>query len=148
MGVEANKDLIRRFYEEAWAKGNVEVSHEVFHDDYVRHDLRQTPAERGPAGQAKIADDFRRAFPDVDWHVDLIIGEGDFVVGRWTATGTQTGTLGAVEPTDRRVTFSGVNIFRFDGDKVAEIWNHRDDLGLMSQLGAVVLAGAAGDQRG
>ena len=36
-----------------------------------------------------------------------------------------------------------MNIFRFGQDgKVAEIWNHRDDLGLMEQLGAAVFAGA------
>ena len=43
--------------------------------------------------------------------------------------------------------FSGVNIFRFDGaGKLAEIWNHRDDLGLMEQLGARVFAGAPARQ--
>jgi hypothetical protein len=37
-----------------------------------------------------------------------------------------------------------VNIFRFgEQGKVVEIWNHRDDLGLMEQLGAAVHAGAA-----
>jgi len=41
------------------------------------------------------------------------------------------------------VRFSGVNIFRFGrAGKVVEIWNHRDDLGLMEQLGASVFAGA------
>jgi hypothetical protein len=41
------------------------------------------------------------------------------------------------------MSFSGVNIFRFGGaGKVVEIWNHRDDLGLMEQLGASVVAGA------
>jgi len=39
--------------------------------------------------------------------------------------------------------FSGVNIFRFENGKVAEIWNYRDDLGLMQQLEVPVLAGAA-----
>jgi predicted ester cyclase len=39
--------------------------------------------------------------------------------------------------------FSGVNVFRFADGKVVEIWNHRDDLGLMQQLGARVYAGAA-----
>ena len=41
------------------------------------------------------------------------------------------------------VIFSGVNIFRFDGGKIAEIWNHHDDLGLAEQLGVPVFAGAA-----
>jgi predicted ester cyclase len=39
--------------------------------------------------------------------------------------------------------FSGINVFRFSGTKVVELWNHRDDLGLMQQLGAPVYAGAA-----
>jgi hypothetical protein len=30
-------------------------------------------------------------------------------------------------------------------DKVAEIWNHRDDLGLMEQVGAAIYAGARND---
>lgn len=139
MGVEENKALIRRFYEEVWGKGNPEVSDEVFHDDYVRHDLRSSAVEPGPAGQTKIALDFRRAVPDLDWQVDMILGDGAFVVGRWTGTGTQTGAWGPIAPTGRSISFSGVNIFRFEGDKVAEIWNHRDDLGLMTQLGAVTM---------
>ena len=50
---------------------------------------------------------------------------------------------GAVAPTGRRATFSGVNIFRFGAKgKVVEIWNHRDDLGLMEKIRAPVFAGA------
>jgi hypothetical protein len=41
------------------------------------------------------------------------------------------------------MTFSGVNVFRFEGGRVVELWNHRDDLGLMQQLGVPVVAGAA-----
>ena len=96
MGVDENKALIRRFYEEVWAKGDPDVSDEVFHDEYIRHDLRAGAAEPGPAGQTKIALDFRRGFPDVDWHVDLISGDGDFVVGRWTATGNTHRPVGSL----------------------------------------------------
>jgi hypothetical protein len=41
------------------------------------------------------------------------------------------------------MTFSGVNLFRFRSGKVAEIWNHRDDLGLATQVGAPIYAGVA-----
>jgi hypothetical protein len=52
--------------------------------------------------------------------------------------------VGDVEPTGKAATFSGVNIYRFNqGGKVAEIWNHRDDLGFMEQVGVSVWAGAA-----
>ena len=149
MNVEANKALVRRFYDEVWARGNVAFTEEVFADDYVRHDLRPTKAPPGAAGQALIAEQFRHAFPDLDWQVDFVLGDGDLVAARWTASGTHSGAWGDVEPTGKRMTFSGVNIFRFDDEgKVVEIWNHRDDLGLREQLGVPIFAGAqarAGD---
>ena len=143
MDVEANKALVRRFYEEVWGRGNVEFAKDVFADDYVRHDLRPARAAPGAAGQALIAEQFRRAFPDLEWRVDLLLGDDDLVAARWTASGTHSGTWGDFAPTGKRATFSGVNIFRFSDDgKVVEIWNHRDDLGLKEQLGAPVFAAA------
>jgi steroid delta-isomerase-like uncharacterized protein len=143
MDAEANKRLVMRFYEEVWAGGNTGFAHEVFADDYVRHDLRPTQAEPGAAGQAKIAAQFREAFPDLRWRVDLVLAEGDLVAARWTASGTQTGRWAGAPPSGKSAEFSGVNVFRFgDGGKVIEIWNHRDDLGLMEQLGVPVFAGA------
>jgi hypothetical protein len=38
-----------------------------------------------------------------------------------------------------------VNVCRFENGKVAEIWNHRDDLGLNEQIGSTIHAGAAPD---
>jgi steroid delta-isomerase-like uncharacterized protein len=143
MNVDANKRLVERFYDEVWGHGNVGFAREVFAEDYVRNDLRPTQAAPGAAGQARIAEQFRAAFPDLQWQVDLVLGEGDLVAARWSASGTHTSAWGDLAPTGKRAEFSGVNIFRFGQDgKVAEIWNHRDDLGLMEQLGAAVFAGA------
>ncbi len=114
----------------------------MFAPDYVRHDLRPTTAASGAEGQQQIASAFRRAFPDLRFDVELAIAEGDYVAARSTASGTHTGVWGNVEPSGRSVTFSGVNIFRFESGRVVEIWNHRDDLGLQEQLGASVFAGA------
>jgi steroid delta-isomerase-like uncharacterized protein len=140
---DANKRLVERFYEEVWARGNVEFAADVFADDYVRHDLRPSQAAPGPRGQAQIAEAFRTAFPDLRWRIDLLLAETDLVAARWTASGTHSGRWAGAPPTGRRAEFSGVNIFRFGPDgKVIEIWNHRDDLGLQEQLGAAVHAGA------
>ena len=147
MNVDANKRLVERFYDEVWARGNVAFAEEVFADDYIRHDLRPSRAAPGAAGQASIAEQFRCAFPDLQWRIDLLLGERDLVAARWTASGTHTGSWGELVPTGKPAEFSGVNIFRFGDDgKVAEIWNHRDDLGLMEQLGAAVYAGAPGQK--
>jgi steroid delta-isomerase-like uncharacterized protein len=143
MTLEANKELVRRFYEEVWNLGNLDVADEVFAPEYLRHDSRPSEPEPGPAGQKRIAADFRTAFPDLSFEVDLVLAEGELVAGRWTASGTQLGSWADVEATGRRMGFSGLNVFRFSDGKVVEIWNHRDDLGLIEQLGAPVYAGAA-----
>jgi predicted SnoaL-like aldol condensation-catalyzing enzyme len=83
---EANRALVLRFYEEVWNRGNVDVAHEVFAADYVRHDLRPSAALPGPDGQAKIAAKFRAAFPDLRMTVDLIVAEDDLVSARWTTS--------------------------------------------------------------
>ncbi len=145
MSAQENKALIHRFYEEVWNRGNVEFAHQVFAENYLRHDLRPTQALPGPGGQVKVATDFRQAFPDIHYQIDLAIAEDDMVWVRWTATGTMTGAWANVQPTGKTVTFSGVNIFRLKAGKVVEIWNHRDDLGMAQQLGAPVFVGAAGN---
>ena len=54
MSMEQNKALIRRFYEEVWGKGNVNVADEVFAADYVRHDLRPGNPLPGPRGRNRL----------------------------------------------------------------------------------------------
>ena len=143
MSEDANKALVRRFYDEVWARGNLDVADQVFAEDYERHDLRAGDPAPGPEGQKQIAAAFRAAFPDLIWNVDFILGDGEYVAGRWTAAGTHLGSWAGVEPTGRSMEFSGINVFRFANGKVVESWNHPDDLGLMEQLGARVYAGAA-----
>jgi steroid delta-isomerase-like uncharacterized protein len=138
-----NKSLILRFYEEVWNRGNVNFAQEVFAEDYIRHELRPTQALPGPSGQAKVATDFRKAFPDIHYTIDLAIAEDDLVCLRWTATGTMLSDWGGQKATGKALKYSGVNIFRFRDGKVVEIWNHRDDLGVAQQMGAPIYAGAA-----
>lgn len=138
---DANKQLVRRFYEELWNRGNLDAADELVAADYVRHDLRPGDAPPGPAGQKAVAEKFRTAFPDVSLKVEALIAEGDLVAARWTMSGTHTGAWGDSAPTGRSVRFSGVNFFRIADQKIAEIWNVRDDLGLREQLGAAVYAG-------
>ncbi len=142
MTADENKNLISQFYNEVWGKGNLSFADQVFHQEYIRHDLRPGNPLPGPEGQKKIAGDFRRAFPDLSIHLDLIFATEDFVAARWTMTGTHTGKWGNIEPTNKKATFSGVNLFRMEEGKVKEIWNHRDDLGLMEQLGVKIFAGS------
>ena len=91
MPVDANRAIVRRFYDEVWNRGNLDAADDIFAADYVRHDLRPGTAPPGPAGQKAVARMFRAAFPDVHLAVGLLVAEGEYVVAQWTIAGTHRG---------------------------------------------------------
>lgn len=58
---------------------------------------------------------YRAAFPDSHVTFEDFIVSGDFVVGRWRATGTHTGAMPGLPPTGKPIAVSGITIYRFVG---------------------------------
>src|SRR5262245_9766381 len=137
MSSDQNKMLVHRFYEEVWMKGNLAVADEVFAANPIRHDPALPTTESSPDQQKQNAASFRGGFPDFQMTIDLMAAEANLVIARWTIRGTHAGQWSRVPvpPTGKKIAFSGVNIFRLESGKIVEIWNHRDDLSLMQQLG-------------
>jgi steroid delta-isomerase-like uncharacterized protein len=79
---------------------------------------------------------FNQAFPDLTFTVDDIVAEGDLVATRWTATGTQSGEFQGIAPTNKEVSWSGINVFRIACGQIAESWGEADHIGLRRALGA------------
>src|SRR3984885_16095221 len=102
------ESLYRRWLSEVWEQGHTAGAGELIADDLIDHNpyLGQPP---GLAGHNWAAAMVRRAFPDLRFTADVVISDGQFVVGRWTMTGTNTGTfdLFGLPPTGRPVTLPG-----------------------------------------
>jgi steroid delta-isomerase-like uncharacterized protein len=77
------------------------------------------------------------AFPDLERPVDDMVAEGDKVIARWTSIRTQAGYFQGIPPTGKRVSMSGMTIFRLDNGKIVEEWSVSDMLGLLTELGAI-----------
>jgi predicted ester cyclase len=78
---------------------------------------------------------FRAALPDIRNQVDELIISGDRAVIRWTGCGTHTGAaLMGIPSAGNPVEAHGIYILRFEGDSIAEIWNHWDNLSVVHQL--------------
>jgi predicted ester cyclase len=60
-----------------------------------------------------------------------------------TFYGTQRGEFQGLPPTGKSVTFTGINIARIEGGKIAELWSEFDALGVLQQLGAIPAPAAA-----
>ena len=65
-----------------------------------------------------------------------MVAEGDRVVARWSAEGTQNGEFMGMAPTGKHVQFSGIEIIRVLDGKAIEHWEQLDAIALMQQLGA------------
>jgi predicted ester cyclase len=109
-----------------------------FHAESVRaHGLAPTPLDM--AGLKKFYGALWGGFPDLTIHVDDLVGEGDEVVWRITASGTHTGPFQGLPATGKAVTFGAQYTFRFANGKIVERWSTLDRLSLLMQLGAVSL---------
>jgi predicted ester cyclase len=79
----------------------------------------------------------RAAFPDFRYAIEQEIAEGDQVVLRVRARGTQTGPLLGIPATDRQAEWTETHIIRVAEGRAAEHWGNRDDLGMLQQLGVI-----------
>ena len=128
-----NKAHMRRVIEEGWNAKNPAAFDGFIAPDFVSH----TPNGdyRGLDGYKQLYGTYVTAFPDCQFTIDNLIGEGEMVSLSYTFNGTHSGPLQDVPPTGKRVSVSGVSVSRVvDGKSVEEnvTW---DALGLMRQLG-------------
>ncbi len=137
MSIEENKDTVCRYYDEVFNKGNLEMVDDVFTPNFVLHGLAPGMPS-GHEGLKQLAVKFRAAFPDLHVTVDDTVAEGDKVAVRLSAAGKHQGVFMGVAPTGKRVTITGITIYRFAGSKIAEAWPERSDLGTLRQLGVVL----------
>jgi len=136
MSTDENKAIARRLLEEVWNKGNLKVLDEYVAPGAVNHDPNN-PIAPGPEGLKQIASLYRSALPDLRFNLEQELADGDYVVHRITATGTQKGDLPGIPATGKRTTVTGIIITRIKDGKVAEGWSIFDQLGLLQQLGVV-----------
>jgi steroid delta-isomerase-like uncharacterized protein len=130
-----NVELVRRFFDEVWNKGNLSVVDELLAPDYV--DYTSAPgAPRGRNGYRATVNMFRSAFPDINFTLDQVLAEGDRVAIRLTGRGTHQGVFMGIAPTGKQVTFGGMTFLHMQDGKVTERWGISDIPALMGQLGA------------
>ena len=135
---EENEALVRRYFEEIWNKGNLEVIDELFTTNFVRHGPVGTEGEvRGLEGFKGLVSSYRSGLPDLRIPIEDLIAEGDKVVTRWTARGTHRGELMGNAPTGNPATVRGILVDRISGGKIEEEWVDYDTLHLMQQIGGV-----------
>ena len=138
MSIEENKAIARRYPEEVYNQGKLDVLDEIIDKNIVAH---WKPTINGLQPVKEYVSMNQNAFPDVKLTIEDQIAEGDKAVNRWTFTGTHKGEFRGIAPTGKTVKVTGIIIFKIADGKIVESWAINDALDWMQQLGAVSLPG-------
>lgn len=134
--LEANKEIIYRFYDEVWNDGDMAAAAEIVSTDFVDGFSGQTGLEPLIA----TVQMFRTAFPDMEISYTDVVAEGDLVVA------TITNTMGAYQgglpdffgipdsAIGNEVVLHGIDYARIENGKIVAGWGTHDDLGWLQQF--------------
>jgi steroid delta-isomerase-like uncharacterized protein len=135
MSKEANLAAFGKFAEAA-GTGKFDLFKEVVSPNNVDHD--PAPGQiQGPEGYRTFFSGLHTAFPDVKVNLETMVADDDSIAIAYTLTGTQTGPLGAIAPTGKKIKIRGMQIAKFKDGKMVERWGSSDELGMLQQLGVV-----------
>lgn len=141
-----NRQIVGRWFSEFWGKDfNPAVIDQLAAPD-IRFEYSLHAPCRGRHEVRAFAEDFRAAFPDLNfWGTAELIAEGDYVVGQWEGGGTHTGPafddmpLGGlpIAMTGRTMRFTGTSVLKVENGMITEEVGLDDGLKALQQLGLV-----------
>ncbi len=90
MSTSKNKEMVRRFTDEVFSKGDYSKISEYIAPDYFFH---YGEGYKGPDGMRQVAEGMRKAFPDLHEEIEYLVAEGDMVAAFYRMRGTFTGQM-------------------------------------------------------
>jgi len=134
---EANKALIRSYYEEMWNKHQPSAADRFVATNFIEHNPH---LPQGLAGRKQFVTTVLAGFSDYHGEIQELLAEGDKVVTRMQWTGTQDGPYDGRPATGKKLIFSTADFFRIENGKIAEHWDVVDTLARAVGLGLVPAA--------
>ena len=132
---EANKELVRRWFEEVWNKQSEEAIDEMFAPQGKAYGFPEPePVLVGPERFKSFHRAFLGAFPDIHITINDVICEDERVAVTWTANMTHLGDSLGFEPTMQRVSLEGCSILIVRDSQIQDGWNYTELQALVQRL--------------
>lgn len=102
-------------------EGNVDAIAEFFTEDYIAH-LTEQEMTGGHAAIRKVIQMYRKAFPDLQAQVEILVASKDRVAWQRTLRGTHQGSFKGFPSTGQSVVWRDMVVSRFQDGLIAEEW--------------------------
>jgi steroid delta-isomerase-like uncharacterized protein len=133
--VARNKQVVLDWFDAVWHSKDPEAYDRFANPNATLHLAGFREPLRGIDAVKRWAAAYQAGFPDVQFTVEELIGERDYVVMRWRSHGTHTAEYLGLPPTQRSFELTALQMSRIVDDKIDESWLMFDPLGVLQQLG-------------
>jgi len=132
---EANKLLIKRWFEQVWNQQSEAAIDEMFSPDGKSHGFPDAESVLvGPEPFKAIHRTFCGAFPDLHIDVEDIVAEGDRVAVRWRVSMTHLGDHLGFPSTGKKGTVDGSSFLIVKNNIIVEGWNQMNLQAFLQKL--------------
>jgi steroid delta-isomerase-like uncharacterized protein len=131
------RKLGKRFNDEVFSQGKLEVIDELVAEDFVEHEEMPPGVEANREGIKQFVTMFRTAFPDMKAKLVATAVDGDELWMHSEFSGTNTGEFMGMPATGKKMAVSGFDRVKVKDGKVVEHWGLVDMMAMMTQLGMI-----------
>lgn len=134
---QANQHLnvVKKLFEEVFTNGNINTLEQLCTNDVKINDPAAANAKKGIQSLKELEMSYKMAFPSKVCKIDQSWITEDAIIIYWTVSAIHKGTFQDIPATGKSVKFSGISIYKFSNNKISEIIQNWDCMGLYEQLG-------------
>ncbi len=139
MSLDDHKEMSRRALD-MWASNNSDRPEDIFSENYINHqepDVEGGVSDKSLEAWKELVAGYHESFSNSKVLILMQIAEDNNVATRWEFTSTHTGNFMGLKPTGKQITWTGVQIDRFEGGKIVESWVDWDKYRFLEGLGLV-----------
>ena len=136
-----NLEVVKKL-DDAFAAHKVDDMTALLADDFVESDQAEAKDVKGKKDAEKSIKDFIKAFPDIKTTSDGVWAAGDYVVETGVMEGTNSGDLGAMKKTGKKISVHYAEVSKLKDGKLTNMWRFRNGMAAAIQLGMMQPPGA------
>jgi len=135
LNVTQKAEIVRAIFEEGWNRAEFDSFAPYLAGEILFH-WRGKRLKTNLADLRRLVDAWHASFPDLHFEVADILVDGNRAAVNLVFTGTQAGAWKELPPSGRRARVQEMMFFRFEEDRLVELWEVFDEWELRRQLEA------------